>query len=50
MSGPILLKAEVGKFKIKLTRQAPEPSGLYERINALEGDMILLKEQIRKVG
>ena len=36
------------KFKIKLTRQAPEPSGLYERINALEGDMILLKEQLGK--
>lgn len=39
---------EVWKFKIKLTRQAPEPSGLYERINALEGDMVLLKEQFRK--
>ncbi|MGE0587087.1 MAG: helix-turn-helix domain-containing protein [Cyclobacteriaceae bacterium] len=41
---------EVWKFKIKLTRQAPEPSGLYERINALEGDMVLLKEQLRKAG
>ena len=39
---------EVWKFKIKLTRQAPEPSGLYERINALEGDMILIKEQLKK--
>jgi transcriptional regulator with XRE-family HTH domain len=39
---------EVWKFKIKLTRQAPEPSGLYERINALEGDMVLLKEQLKK--
>jgi transcriptional regulator with XRE-family HTH domain len=40
---------EVWKFKIKLTRQAPEPSGLYERINALEGDLVLLKEKIGKV-
>lgn len=39
---------EVWKFKIKLTRQAPEPSGLYERINALEGDMVMLKEQLKK--
>lgn len=39
---------EAWKFKIKLTRQAPEPSGLYERINALEGDMVLLKEQLKK--
>jgi hypothetical protein len=39
---------EAWKFKIKLTRQAPEPSGLYERINALEGDVVLLKEQLRK--
>ncbi len=39
---------EVWKFKIKLTRQAPEPSGLYERINSLEGEMVLLKEQLRK--
>lgn len=39
---------EVWKFKIKLTRQAPEPSGLYERINSLEGDMVLLKEQLKK--
>lgn len=38
---------EVWKFKVKLTRQAPEPSGLYERINALEGDMVLLKEQLK---
>ncbi len=37
---------EIWKFKIKLTRQAPEPSGLYERINALEGDVVLLKEQL----
>lgn len=41
---------EVWKFKIKLTRQAPEPSGLYERINALEGDVVLLKEQRKKTG
>jgi hypothetical protein len=40
---------EVWKFKIKLTRQAPEPSGLYERINALEGDMVLLKEQLKSL-
>jgi len=39
---------EVWKFKIKLTRQAPEASGLYERINVLEGDMVLLKEELRK--
>jgi transcriptional regulator with XRE-family HTH domain len=39
---------EVWKFKIKLTRQAPEPSALYERINVLEGDMVLLKEQLKK--
>jgi transcriptional regulator with XRE-family HTH domain len=39
---------EVWKFKMKITRQAPEPSGLYERINALEGDMVLLKEQLKK--
>ncbi len=39
---------EVWKFKMKLTRQAPEPSGLYERINALEGDMVLLKDQLKK--
>jgi transcriptional regulator with XRE-family HTH domain len=41
---------EVWKFKIKLTRQAPEPSGLYERINSLEGDMVLLKEQVKKAS
>jgi transcriptional regulator with XRE-family HTH domain len=45
---PVESIKEVWKFKIKLTRQAPEPSGLYERINALEGDMVLLKEQFRK--
>src|SRR5688572_7452210 len=39
---------EVWKFKMKLTRQAPEPSGLYERINSLEGDMVLLKDQLKK--
>lgn len=39
---------EVWKFKMKLTRQAPESSGLYERKNALEGDMVLLKEQLKK--
>lgn len=39
---------EVWKFRMKITRQAPEPSGLYERINALEGDMVLVKEQLRK--
>jgi transcriptional regulator with XRE-family HTH domain len=41
---------EVWKFKIKLTRQAPEPSGLYERINHLEGDVQWLREQLRKRG
>jgi transcriptional regulator with XRE-family HTH domain len=46
---PVESIKEVWKFKIKLTRQAPEPSGLYERINALEGDMVLLKEQLKKV-
>ena len=45
---PVESIKEVWKFKIKLTRQAPEPSGLYERINALEGDMVLLKEQLKK--
>lgn len=39
---------EVWKFKMKITRQAPEPSGLYERINSLEGDLVLLKEQMKK--
>lgn len=39
---------EVWKFKMRLTRQAPEPSGLFERINALEGDMVILKEQLKK--
>lgn len=39
---------EVWKFRVRLTRQAPEPTGLYERINALEGDMVLLKEQLKK--
>lgn len=39
---------EVWEFKMKLTRQAPEPSGLFERINTLEGDIVLLKEQIKK--
>jgi transcriptional regulator with XRE-family HTH domain len=39
---------EVWKFRMKLTRQAPEPSGLFERINSLEGDIVLLKEQIKK--
>lgn len=39
---------EVWEFKMKLTRQAPEPSGLYERINTLEGDVVLLKEQTKK--
>ncbi len=41
---------EVWKFRMKLTRQAPEPSGLYERINALEGEMVLIKEQLRTRG
>jgi transcriptional regulator with XRE-family HTH domain len=45
---PVESIKEVWKFKIKLTRQAPEPSGLYERINTLEGDMVLLKEQLKK--
>lgn len=45
---PVESIKEVWKFKMKLTRQAPEPSGLYERINTLEGDMVLLKEQLRK--
>lgn len=40
---------EVWKFRMKLTRQAPEPSGLYERVNSLEGDIVLLKEQLKKV-
>lgn len=40
---------EVWKFRMKLTRQAPEPSGLYERINALEGDVIMLKDSLRNV-
>jgi len=39
---------EVWKFRMKLTRQAPEPSGLYERVNSLEGDVVLLKEQLKK--
>ncbi len=46
---PVENVKEVWKFRMKLTRQAPEPSGLYERINALEGDMVLVKEQLRKV-
>ena len=40
---------EVWEFKMKLTRQAPEPSGLYERINAVEGDIEMVKEQLRKI-
>jgi transcriptional regulator with XRE-family HTH domain len=39
---------EVWKFKAKVTRQAPEPSGLYERMNSLEGDITMLKEQLQK--
>lgn len=39
---------EVWRFKMKLTRHAPEPSGLYDRINALEGDVVLLREQVKK--
>jgi transcriptional regulator with XRE-family HTH domain len=39
---------EVWKFRMKITRQAPEPSGLFERMNALEGDMSWLKEQLKK--
>jgi transcriptional regulator with XRE-family HTH domain len=45
---PIENIKEVWKFKMKITRQVPEPSGLYERINALEGDMVLLKDQLQK--
>jgi transcriptional regulator with XRE-family HTH domain len=37
---------EAWKFKMKISRQAPEPSRLYERLNALEGDVVLLKEKI----
>jgi transcriptional regulator with XRE-family HTH domain len=37
---------EVWRFKMKLTRHAPEPSGLYDRINALERDMALLRTKI----
>lgn len=40
---------EVWEFKMKLTRQAPEPSGLYERINSVEGEIVLLKEQLQKL-
>jgi transcriptional regulator with XRE-family HTH domain len=39
---------EVWRFKIKMTRQAPEPSLLNERVNYLEGDIALLKEQLKK--
>lgn len=39
---------EVWKFRMKLTRQATEPSGLYERMDSLEGDIALLKEQLKK--
>ena len=38
---------EVWKFNVKLTRHAPEPSGLYERINALEEEVVLLKEELK---
>ncbi|MFZ6009516.1 MAG: XRE family transcriptional regulator [Bacteroidota bacterium] len=40
---------EVWRFKIKLTRQAPEPSGLNDRVNHLEGDIALLKDQLKKL-
>jgi transcriptional regulator with XRE-family HTH domain len=41
---------EVWKFKMKISRQAPEPSRLYERLNALEGDVVLLKERLKEKG
>jgi hypothetical protein len=40
---------EVWRFKMKLTRQAPEPSGLYERMNGIEGEVVLLKEKIKNL-
>jgi transcriptional regulator with XRE-family HTH domain len=45
---PVEKIKEVWKFKMKLTRQAPEPSGLFDRINSLEGDMVLLREEMKK--
>ncbi len=46
---PIENIKEVWKFRMKITRQAPELTGLYDRINSLEGDMVLLKEQVKKI-
>jgi transcriptional regulator with XRE-family HTH domain len=43
---PIEKIKEVWKFRMKISRQAPEPSGLYERMNALEGDLVMLKDQL----
>jgi transcriptional regulator with XRE-family HTH domain len=40
---------EIWKFRMRITRQAPEPSLLYERVNSLEGDVVLLKEQLQKI-
>ena len=45
---PVESIKEVWKFKMKITRQAPEPSGLYERINALEGDIVMLKQSLQR--
>jgi transcriptional regulator with XRE-family HTH domain len=39
---------EIWRFKVKLTRQAPEPSLLNDRVNYLEGDIAMLKDQLRK--
>lgn len=39
---------EVWRFKLKMTRQAPEPSLLNDRVNYLEGDIALLKRELRK--
>lgn len=39
---------EIWRFKIKLTRQAPEPSLLNDRVNYLEGDIAFLKSQLKR--
>lgn len=44
---PVESIKEVWRFKMKLTRHAPEPSGLYDRMNALEGDVAMIREHMK---
>jgi hypothetical protein len=34
---------------MSIARQAPEPSGFTERINTLEGEIVLLNEQLKEI-